>query len=208
MSNEFYKKYYQKGGTYVIPVEIFDELLEENKRLKQWDKNKDIRNSRQRIANKKLIKEIAELKKKLKVPETCNLKTLEDYKSYYEDTTREQILADTYIDYCAYVNLAHECAKIKKQLEEKIKIGVADHKYASQCEDKVITMETQQQEFIKYLENQIEINTPKTRWKHYNEDGFNDYDVENGGYIENQPVNVTLKEILQKYKEIIGGKDE
>ena len=59
-----------------------------------------------------------ELKKHLEVPETCNLKTLEDYKSYYEDTTKEQILADTYIDYCAYVNLAHRYAELKKQLED------------------------------------------------------------------------------------------
>lgn len=39
-----------------------------------------------------LIEEIQELKKHLKVPKACNLKTLEDYKSYYEDTTREKIL--------------------------------------------------------------------------------------------------------------------
>lgn len=66
----------------------------------------------------------------------------------------------------------------------------------------------QQKEFIKYLEEEILKNTPKARWKHYNEDGFNDYDVENGYYIENQPVNVTLKEILSKYKEIIGGVED
>ncbi len=66
----------------------------------------------------RLKKENQELKSQLKVPENCNLKTLEDYKSYYEDTTREQILEDSYIDYCAYVNLAHRYSKLKKQLEE------------------------------------------------------------------------------------------
>ena len=65
-----------------------------------------------------LIEENQELKKHLEVPETCNLKTLEDYKSYYEDTTREQILEDTYIEYCGYVNLAHRYSELKKQLEE------------------------------------------------------------------------------------------
>ena len=64
-----------------------------------------------------LLVEYKELKKHLEVPETCNLKTLEDYKSYYDDTTREQILADTYIDYCAYVNLAHKYSELKKQLK-------------------------------------------------------------------------------------------
>lgn len=64
-----------------------------------------------------LQQENQELHKHLEVPEPCNLKTLEDYKSYYEDTTKEQILADTYIDYCAYVNLAHRYAELKKQLD-------------------------------------------------------------------------------------------
>ena len=62
----------------------------------------------------------------------------------------------------------------------------------------------QQKEFIKYLEDEIKQNTPSLRWKHYNENGFNDYDVENPSCIEVQPTDKILKEILQKYKEIIG----
>lgn len=62
-----------------------------------------------------LQQENQELKKHLEVPETCNLKTLEDYKNYYQDTSKEQILEDTYIDYCAYVNLEHKYAKLKKR---------------------------------------------------------------------------------------------
>ena len=49
----------------------FNELLKENKKLKekikklsQWDINKDTRNSRQRVANAKLLKENQELKQK------------------------------------------------------------------------------------------------------------------------------------------------
>lgn len=41
------------------------ELLEENQRLKQWDKNKDTRNSRQRVANARLLKENKKLKEEL-----------------------------------------------------------------------------------------------------------------------------------------------
>lgn len=41
------------------------ELEKENKRLKQWDKDKDTRNSRQRIANKKLLEENKLLKQSL-----------------------------------------------------------------------------------------------------------------------------------------------
>lgn len=50
---------------------------------------------------------------------------------------------------CKIIELEKE--KLKKQLEEKTRIGVVDHKYASKCEDKVITMENQQQEFLKIL---------------------------------------------------------
>lgn len=35
MSELDYEQYHQKGGTYVIPVEVFDELLEENQELKK-----------------------------------------------------------------------------------------------------------------------------------------------------------------------------
>ena len=39
-----------------------EQLQQENQHLKQWDKNKDSRNSRQRVANAKLIKKNKELK--------------------------------------------------------------------------------------------------------------------------------------------------
>lgn len=89
----------------------YDELVDYCKEAGQTISELDYKN---RI----LEKENQELKKHLKVSKTCNLKTLEDYKSYYEDTTREQILEDTYIEYCAYVNLAHRYSELKKQVEE------------------------------------------------------------------------------------------
>ena len=78
--------------------------------------------------SEQLQQENKELKEHVEVPETCNLKTLEDYKSHYQDNSKEQILEDTYINYCAYVNLEHKYAKLKKRqkecveyLEDKIK---------------------------------------------------------------------------------------
>ena len=47
-------------------AKAIEQLQQENERLKQWDKNKDSRNSRQRVANAKLIKENEELKEKEK----------------------------------------------------------------------------------------------------------------------------------------------
>lgn len=138
----------------------------------------------------RLKKENQELKSQLKVPENCNLKTLEDYKSYYEDTTREQILEDSYIDYCAYVNLAHRYSKLEKQLENYKKLGF------KHLQDKNNDLETQQKGFIKYLEDELdrlarecsqiyEDSLGKTRL--VNEDIFNE-----------------ANKILSKYKSIIG----
>ena len=46
-------------------AEYIKELQQENQRLKQWDKNKDTRNSRQRVANYELLKENKRLKEKV-----------------------------------------------------------------------------------------------------------------------------------------------
>lgn len=147
-----------------------------------------------------LLKENQELKKHLEVPKTCNLKTLEDYKSYYEDTTKEQILADTYIDYCAYVNLAHRYSELEKQLETINKKYRFESKYRDKNYKLLRKKDTQQKEFIRYLEDEkdrlarecsniYEDSLGKTRL--VSEDVFNE-----------------VNKNLQKYKEIIGGNQE
>lgn len=161
--------------------------------------------------NRMLEKENQELKKHLKVPKACNLKTLEDYKSYYEDTTREQILEDTYIEYCAYVNLAHRYSELKKQVEEYQKdIKDLDNQNKRAFENmqlnqlKVCNMIKQQKEFIKYLEDKIYSIEPKGTGINFNceYDSEEDYVMA----MQEQSRLNTLKEILQKYKSIIGEK--
>lgn len=39
MNREQYEKYYQKGGTYVIPVEIFNDLIGEKEHLIEYLEN-------------------------------------------------------------------------------------------------------------------------------------------------------------------------
>lgn len=95
--------------------------------------------------------------------------------------------------------LQQENQELKKQLENNSKINVADHKYASTCEDKVIILETQQKEFIKYLEESKKIE----KCKNYEDFlGIDDYIEHLKNKIDE------LNEILQKYKSIIGDKDE
>lgn len=142
----------------------------------------------------KLKEEIRQLKKHLKVPKTYNLKTLEDYKSYYEDTTREQILEDTYIEYCAYVNLAHRYSELKKQIENcycnrtDCSGRIKDSKVYDSLVQKV---ETQQKEFIKYLEDVIK-ELQKIKETEL------DYDI----LKDVIPQLLAYEEILQKHKEI------
>ena len=98
------------------------ELREEIKELKEvntYSKRNLFKMNKERLeANLKLVNENERLKKHLEVPETCNLKTLIDYADYYKDLDKAQILADTYIDYCAYVNLAHRYSELETQLKE------------------------------------------------------------------------------------------
>lgn len=102
--------------------------------------------------------------------------------------------------------LLKENQELKKLNEEKTKIGVANHKYASQCEDKVIIMEAQQKKFIKYLEDKIYSIEPKGTGIIYNceYDSEEDYVMA----MQEQSRLNALKEILQKYKSIIGVSDE
>lgn len=100
-----------------------------------------------------------------------------------------------------------ENKKLKQQLEDK-----EDYiKKLQATKDKLDKWDyentLQQAKFIKYLEDEIKYNTPNAKWKHYNEDNFNDYDVENSIYIEIKPTNKVLKEVLQKYKEIVNGSE-
>ena len=173
------------GLTITNAIVELEDLREENQELEeQLDKyeNPEDMTLMMMWCTEKVKDENKELKKHLKVPENCNLKTLEDYKNYYEDTTREQILADTYIDYCAYVNLAHKYSELNKQLKNYKRLGF---KY---LQDKNNNLETQQKEFIKWLEDYINL--------------FDKKDIYEEGSCD------TIEEILKKYKEIIGVEDE
>lgn len=108
-------------------------------------------------------------------------------------------------------SLLKENEELKKQLENCYcnRTDCSGRIKDSKAYDSLVQkVETQQNEFIKYLEDGIKQYIPSLRWKHYNEDGFNDYDVENPSCIEVQPTDKIFKEILQKYKEIIGVSDE
>lgn len=81
--------------------------------------------------------------------------------------------------------------ELKKQLEERTKMYLNAYKYVQGMENEVITLNTQQKEFIKYLEDEI-----------YSCEAVSDL-----LFNSNKEMKV-YKEILQKYEEIIGVSDE
>lgn len=89
--------------------------------------------------------------------------------------------------------LQEERESLKSKLDDNTKIYLNTFKYASECETKIVTMETQQKEFIKYLE-----------------DCINELKKESINKFENT-LNLGIaditKEILSKYKKIIGSKN-
>lgn len=104
----------------------FNELLKENKKLKekvkklsQWDINKDTRNSRQRVANAKLINENQELREILdryENPEDMTLMMMWCTEQVKDENKKlkkkyENAVAD-------YETTMAEKNKLKKQLEE------------------------------------------------------------------------------------------
>lgn len=92
-----------------------------------------------------------------------------------------------------FEEIQKENQELKKRLAESSIINVADHKYASECEDKVITMESQQKEFIEWLESNLEALEMCDREL----------------ILTNNKKEIKVyKEVLSKYKEIIGGKHE
>jgi hypothetical protein len=126
---------------------------------------------------------------------------LEDYSKYYIQGSDHYLIPKDDL-----AELVEENQKLKQQLDkyENEPLTNKISRIDSVVSNIYLQNKTQQKEFIKYLEDEIEQNTPSLRWKHYNEDGFNDYDVENPSSIEVQPTYKVLNEILQKYKELIG----
>ena len=111
-------------------------------------------------------------------------------------TYESWLIVDSYLG-----QLEKENQELKKQLENNSKINIADHKYASECEDKVIVLETQQKKFIKYLEDEIkELQRIIQRIK----ETELDYDI----LKDVIPQLLACKTILQKYKETIGAEDD
>ena len=114
----------------------------------------------------------------------------------YSKTINEQLPTFEYYKdrYCSYeleiMKLRKENQNLKKQLEE----GILESLYFDMITDENIIFKNQQKEFIEYLKSEIK-----------NSDIC---DVYVHGMKFNSAEKMIYKDILSKYKEIIGGLDE
>ena len=99
--------------------------------------------------------------------------------------------------YLKLLNCEQENQKLKEELDKAIKQSVTDHKYASECEDKVITYKSVLDEIRDNLQNSIDSINDKLSDKEIR--------VENGIIVN--PINdyriVRLKAIRIKCKELL-----
>lgn len=139
--------------------------------------------------------------------------TVDHWKNYYSNVPIKCIFEDLVIDINEIKKLTNENQSLKKQLEDNKNkyntrlINQISENIEPDCEDFYLAeieeksneydkLKNRQKEFIEYLENEI------NKW-HHNYDS-NTYEYE----LEEPTAEDYANEILQKYKEIIGGKDE
>ena len=147
---------------------------------------------------------ISELDYKNRMLEKENQELKKKYENTVEKLSEQLELLTSKLD--EYDLIVDERNQLKKQLEERSKdycnASNIKHNYAK----KLVIIQTQQKEFINYLEDKIYSIETKGTGINYNceYDSEEDYVMA----MQEQSRLNTLKEILQKYKEIIGGKDE
>ena len=99
------------------------------------------------------------------------------------------------------IRLKEENQELKKQLEDRTRMYQNAYNYSQKMESKVIILETQQKEFIKYLEEEInkEKDDLEKLCELYNIPKENDIAYKFFYSYINK-----LEKILQKYRSIIG----
>ncbi len=149
-----------------------------------------------------LLKENQELKKQIETLEKTNnqlISKLDRYDAIVDE--RDELKKQLEVGEEQYNDLVEEKEKLQEQLSvkslqlEEIKLSKRDYTQENILEMKLILKENQQKEFIEYLENMI---------KELDYDDVDDEETK--GYILQR--RDTFKEILLKFKEIIGDKDE
>ena len=202
MKMEDYSKYYVQGSDhYLIPKDVFKELFNE---MINWKKESKI--LRENVEHNDKVVDKVNWENMLLKKENKQLKQkYENAVADYETTMFEKEQLNSLVNSCQ-----EEIRQLKKQLEEANKklylctpeIPQNIHgKYVSYVDlvNEMYELKKQQQEFINHLEDEIKF--------HKNRDSYMVADI-HGSYDLNDIELKLLKEILQKYKEIIGVSDE
>lgn len=127
-----------------------------------------------------------------------DIETIQGYVEMIEEENQE--LKQKYLNAVAdYETTMAENKELKKQVENTITSYTEEHNLRHNSDLKLDVLETQQKEFINYLEDEIKRINPNNL--EIGELNLRLDDIKFTQYL-------IYKEILQKYKEIIGAKDE
>ena len=181
-----------------IQIEVYEQLIEQ---LQQ--ENQELKRKLNETIHKatEFESEVYELKKQLEdLQETHYLIQggRSNGKTYLMKLQADKEQLNSLVNSCQ-----EEIRRLKKQLEEKENIACDWKDSCLENAGKIEILENQQKEFIDYMENKIYSIEPKGTGINYN----CEYDSEEDyikGMKEQSKLN-TLKEILSKFKEIIGG---
>ncbi len=135
---EDYEQYWQKGGTYVLPIEIFNDLFYDIEQLQQENKN---------------------LKEKLDIADT-NYDIIYDYFSKVNELLGTELCEEVLSE---ILKLKSENEELQEKLEENTKIYLHASKYASEMEGKYIESNYILTEFEKWLEENYCLYIPEIK---------------------------------------------
>ena len=118
------------------------------------------------------------------------------WKEYYKNVPLDCIFEDLVIDINEIKRLTKENQKLKKEIEKIIAVADTNSELADKFYNKIQKSKEMQKEFIEWLENEKKEQFIQHRTCHQSYQLFIEKIIE------------TETMILEKYKEIIGGKDE
>lgn len=136
------------------------------------------------------------LEEKEKLLNSIENNTAGHWKEYYKNVPLDCIFEDLVIDINEIKRLTKENQKLKKEIEKIIAVADTNSELADKFYNKIQKSKEMQREFIEWLENEKKEQFIQHRICHQSYQLFIEKIIE------------TETMILEKYKEIIGDKDE
>jgi len=143
-----------------------------------------------------------------KIPEIYYMKMIEGSQMYYQwyvddlQQENEQLkkeIGTLYMmkDVDKISELQQENETLKKRIEEITRIGLSDHRYASNKEDEAITLQMEKAELIEWLEKEIKDTFENQK---LNETLYSDVYLKYTSNLQEEAIRIKLNKVLNKIK--------